>query len=109
MKLLDVLLRNGNTVDKERAERIEKGVRKHYQRKIQDIKEKRSDLMDKVAASLDLKGEDANSMVNPKNFDAQMFVAIDLEDTLNLKQFDLDIATAEKRYLELFEEEVPEI
>lgn len=109
MKLLDMLLRNAAAVDEDRAKRIERSVKKTYQRKIQDIKEKRSDLIDKIEASTDIKGEETTSMVNPKNFDAVKFVDTDMEDSLNLIQYNADLAVLETRYEELFGEKVKDI
>ena len=104
-KFVDSLTRNNAKIKKDRAEAIGEDAQVVFKRVVEDleieIKKKRRDREN----MLDMSPENAMSLMVASDFDAALFVKKDLELGVAIRNLEIKLEIATKRYEELFVEE----
>jgi hypothetical protein len=97
------LKRNNKQIRDDRAVVIVEDARMLYKREIEDlatqIRRKEMDRNNMV----DLSGNDTTKIINPSDFDAVKFVAKDLEMGIDIRNLEIRLEIAKKRFATLFE------
>lgn len=101
-KFVASLVRNNSKIKKDRAESISEDAQVVFKRTVEDleieIKKKRRDREN----MLDMSPENALSLMVASDFNAQAFVSKDLELGVAIRNLEIKLEIASKRYDELF-------
>ena len=100
------LHRNLDQVKTDRADSIHEEIEIFFRREIEDLRLEIKSLKSDQDAQLDLSPDDANALVNSKNFDARQFIDREFEFLYKIKQKEITLELAESRYEHLFGKKV---
>jgi hypothetical protein len=98
----DSLKRNNKRIREDRATAISEDAEMIYKREIEDLEMKIKRLSREREGLLDLSPSDANSLVLASDFDAKSFVDKDLKIGVEIRNLEILLEIARKRYKYLF-------
>lgn len=101
-KFIDSLRRNNKQIRDDRALSISEDTELLFKREIEDLRVEVKKTMRDRENMLDLGGDSTTKIINPSDFDSKLFVIKDLELGLKLRNLEIKLEIAEKRYNELF-------
>lgn len=99
---MDSLTRNNKQIRKDRAESIAEDAEVIYKRTIEDLRLKIKRMKRDQENMLDLSPDHAQSLKLASDFDADEYVRKDLELGVNIRNAQISLEIAEKRYAYLF-------
>ncbi|WP_218599234.1 hypothetical protein [Polaribacter sp. NJDZ03] len=99
---LDSLKRNNEKIRDDRASAIAEDVQLMYKRETEDLALSLKRLKREQENMLDMSPTDANSLVLASDFDAKDYVAKDLEMSVKIRNLEIKLELAKKRYTHLF-------
>jgi len=100
---MESLLRNNKKIRDDRAIAIGEAAQMIYKREVEDTSLKIKQLKRERDAMLDLSPTTADSLVLASDFDAKKFVGKDIEIGIKIRELEIILEIAEKRYKLLFE------
>ncbi|UII28321.1 hypothetical protein LVD15_07800 [Fulvivirga maritima] len=100
------LKRNNDKILDDRAKSIVEDAQLMYKRKVEDLSLLLKRLKRDQDNMLDMSPTDANSLVLASDFDAQQYVDKDLEMAVKIRNLEIKLKVATKRYEYLFGEEL---
>jgi len=98
------LVRNNKQIKQDRALAIAEDAELIFKREVEDILTELKRTRRDRENMLDLAGNDTTKIISASDFDAKAFVAKDLELGLKIRNLEIKLEIAEKRYKELFKE-----
>ncbi len=101
-KFIDSLKRNNRKIKTDRAISITEDTQLLYKRAVEDLDIKIKKMKRDQKNSLDLSPSDSRSLTPAKDFDSDGFVEDDINLAIKIKQSELSLEVAKKRYEELF-------
>lgn len=99
---LDALKRNNEKIRDDRANAIAEDAQLMYKRETEDLALSLKRLIREQESMLDMSPTDANSLVLASDFDAKDYVAKDLEMSIKIRNLEIKLELAKKRYTHLF-------
>ena len=99
---LDSLKRNNDKIRDDRANAIAEDAQLMYKRETEDLALSLKRLKREQENMLDMSPTDANSLVLASDFDAKNYVAKDLEMAVKIRNLEIKLELAKKRYAYLF-------
>lgn len=96
------LLRNNKQIKEDRAIAIGESAEMIYKRTVEDIEVQIKQLRRGREAALDLSPTTADSLILANNFDSASFVSKDITAGIELRNLEIKLDIARKRYEELF-------
>ncbi|GAA4786511.1 hypothetical protein GCM10023231_13170 [Olivibacter ginsenosidimutans] len=103
---IDSLKRNNAKIRDDRANAIVEDAQLMYKREVEDLALSLKKLKREQENMLDLSPADANSLVLASDFDAKDYVVKDLEMAVKIRNLEIKLDLATKRYAYLFGEEL---
>ena len=103
-KFMSTLMRDNKTIRDDRAIEIFEKAELIYSRKIQDLEIERKQLVRDRDGMLDLSPTTADSLTLASDFSANDFTIKDIELGMKIRNLDITLEVAQKRYDELFTE-----
>ncbi|MCF8715680.1 hypothetical protein JM658_12665 [Joostella atrarenae] len=103
---LDSLKRNNEKIRDDRARAIVEDAQLLYKREAEDLSLLLKRLKREQENMLDMSPTDANSLVLATDFDAKNYVSKDLEMTVKIRNLEIKLELAIKRYTYLFGEKL---
>lgn len=100
------LMRNNKKIRQDRAIAIGEDAQMIYKREVEDCELKIKKLKREREAMLDLSPTTADSLVLASDFDAKAFVNKDIEIGIQMRNLEITLEIATKRYAHLFEENI---
>lgn len=97
------LVRNNKKIREDRAIAIAEAAQMLYKREVEDTELKIKQLKRERESMLDLSPTDAQSLVLATDFDAKKFVEKDIEIGVKIRNLEIVLEIAQKRYSHLFE------
>ena len=97
------LVRNNKKIREDRAIAIAEAAQMLYKREVEDTQLKIKQLKREREAMLDLSPTTADSLVLASDFDAKKFVEKDIQLGISIRNLEITLEIAEKRYSHLFE------
>lgn len=97
-----LLTRNNKQLREDRAYVIIKDAEKNYRRKIEDLKDALDRLKTDRDNYLDINPGNTQTIINPTDFKSEEFIANDLKLGVDIRNTEIMLEIAEKRYSELF-------
>jgi hypothetical protein len=101
-KFASSLLRNSSKIKEDRAITIFRNAERFYKRKVEDLEARIQDLETERDSQLDMSPTDINSLVLASDFNAEKFYDTDMKLTLEIREANIKLEEARKRYNELF-------
>ena len=101
----ETLQRNNKQIKRDRAAQIIEDAGLLYKRQIEDLEQEIKRLRRDRNAMLDLSPTNATSLILASDFDAKEFVDKDLEIGVKIRNLEIKLEIAKKRYHYLFEGE----
>ena len=98
------LVRNNKKIREDRAIAIAEAAQMLYKREVEDTELKIKQLKREREQMLDLSPTTAESLVLASDFDAKDFVKKDIELGVKIRNLEITLEIASKRYTHLFEE-----
>ena len=98
------LYRNNAKIRKDRADAIIEDAELIYKREIEDLDVEMKRLLREQENMLDLSPTDAMSLTLASDFDSKSYVSKDLEIGVKVRNLEIKLEIARKRYAYLFEE-----
>lgn len=102
-KFFDTLTRTNSKIKKDRAISIAEVAQLKYKRKIEDLEQDQKDLRRDRINALDMSPKDTTSLILASDFNADNFVAKDIEIGLKLRNLEIQLEVARASYKNLFE------
>mgnify|MGYP003553588252 CR=1 FL=1 len=99
------LVRNNKKIREDRAIAIAESAEMMFKRKVEDTQLKLKQMKRDRDAMLDLSPTDANSLVLASDFKADEFVEKDIKLGIDIRNLEIMLEVAEKRYAHLFKGE----
>lgn len=99
---IDSLQRNNKDIKRDRAEAIAEDAQLVYKREIEDLEISIKRMKREQDNMLDLSPTDARSLVLASDFESKEFVAKDLELGVKIRNTEIKLEIARKRYAHLF-------
>lgn len=99
---LDSLKRNNKQIREDRAQAIGEDAQIVYKRRIEDMQMKLKRLKRDRENMLDMSGDNALSLKVATDFDADVFTQTDLRIGVEIRELEIQLEIAEKRYDYLF-------
>lgn len=99
---LESLKRNNEKIRDDRASAIAEDAQLMYKRETEDLALSLKRLIREQENMLDMSPTDANSLVLASDFDAKDYVAKDLEMSVKIRNLEIKLDLAKKRYTHLF-------
>ena len=99
---LESLKRNNDKIRDDRANAIAEDAQLMYKRETEDLALALKRLKREQENMLDMSPTDANSLVLASDFDAKDYVAKDLEMSVKIRNLEIKLELAKKRYAHLF-------
>lgn len=99
---IESLKRNNDKIREDRALAIVEDAQILYRREVEDLSLKLNRLKREQDNMLDLSPTHADSLVLASDFDAKQYVAKDLEIAVKVRNLEIKLQLAEKRYEHLF-------
>ena len=96
------LRRNNKQIREDRALSIAEDARMLFKREVEDIQTQIKRLKRDRENMLDLGGTDTTKIISPSDFDPKAFVEKDLKLGVDIRQLEIKLEIAQKRYDELF-------
>jgi hypothetical protein len=96
------LKRNNREIRADRATNISEDTQMEYKREIEDIQVSIKKLNRELENMLDLSPNNTQSLVLASNFDSKSFVKKDIEIGLKIRNLEITLEIAKKRYNYLF-------
>jgi len=96
------LFRTNKNIRDDRARVIVAGAKTHYRRHLEDLELKRDEILMDMETALDLSPTDARSLKHASDFDATQFTQNDMKLAVKLRNLDVQISIAKKRFAYLF-------
>lgn len=103
---VDSLTRNNKKIREDRAIAIAEDAQVMFKREVEDLELEIKKLKREREGLLDLSPTDAQSLVLASDFDAKDFTQKDIKLGLRIRDLEIKHEIADKRYNQLFEEEV---
>lgn len=103
-KFMKTLLRDNKTIRDDRAMEIFENAELIYGRKIEDLKIEKKKLIRDRDGMLDLSPVHADSLILASDFQAEDFTTKDIALGIRIRNVDITLKVAQKRYVELFGE-----
>ena len=100
------LYRNNAKIRKDRADAIIEDAQLIYKREIEDLEVEKKRLVRDQENMLDLSPTNAMNLTLASDFDSKEYVAKDLKIGVELRNLDIKIEVAKKRYSYLFSEDL---
>ncbi len=97
------LVRNNKKIREDRAIAIAESAQMKYKRKVEDLVQEIKDLKRDRDAALDMSPTSADSLILASDFNGDDFVKKDLEIGKNIRNLEILLDIAQKRYEYLFE------
>ena len=98
----DTLKRNNKQIREDRAEAIAELAETMYKRKIEDLTMEKKRLLRDRESLMDLSATDKNTLVVASDFKPEAFIDRDIEIGLKVRELDIRLEVASKRYDILF-------
>jgi len=99
---LESLVRNNRKIREDRARAIGEDTQLLYKRKIEDLQLSITRLKREQENMLDLSPTDAQSLVLASDFDSEVYTAKDIELGVKIRNEEIRLEIAQKRYKYLF-------
>lgn len=99
------LRRNNKQIRDDRAITIAKTAKMLFKRSVEDLEFQLDNLRTDRDNMLDLNGNSTTAIINPSDFKGVEFVQDDLKMGLEIRNLEIKLEIANKRYVELFEGE----
>ncbi|MBI6116777.1 hypothetical protein [Salegentibacter maritimus] len=106
---LDSLKRNNDKIRDDRANAIAEDAHLMYKRETEDLALSLKRLKREQENMLDMSPTDANSLVLASDFDAKNYVSKDLEMAVKIRNLEIKLELAKKRYAYLFGSKIEEL
>ena len=106
---LESLKRNNEKIRDDRANAIAEDAQLMYKRETEDLALSLKRLVREQENMLDMSPTDANSLVLASDFDAKDYVYKDLEISVKIRNLEIKLELAKKRYTHLFGGTINEI
>ena len=100
---VDSLVRNNKKIREDRAIAIAEAAQMLYKREVEDTELKIKQLKREREAMLDLSPTTADSLVLASDFDAKKFVEKDIQLGIKIRNLEITLEIAQKRFSYLFE------
>jgi hypothetical protein len=100
---VESLKRNNAKIREDRAIAITEEAEMKYKRKVEDLQMKLKQMKRERDNMLDLSPTNADSLVLATDFDGEQFVAKDLKLGVDIRNLEIQLDVAEKRYAILFQ------
>jgi hypothetical protein len=101
-RFVESLKRNNKKIREDRAIQISEGAQMKYKRKVEDLQQEIKDLKRAREAALDMSPETGDSLRLALNFDPDKFVQDDMALGIRIREKEIQLEIAERRYKELF-------
>lgn len=105
-KFLESLKRNNRKIREDRAQAIVEDTELLYKRKVEDLKLNITRMKREQENMLDLSPTDAQSLTLASEFESEVYVGKDLDLGLKIRNAEISLEIAKKRYEYLFGQEV---
>lgn len=99
---INSLKRNNREIRADRATNISEDTQMEYKREIEDIQVSIKKLSRELENMLDLSPNNTQSLILASNFDSKAFVKKDIEIGLKIRNLEITLEIAKKRYNYLF-------
>jgi hypothetical protein len=99
---LESLVRNNKKIREDRAQAIFEDAELIFKRKVEDLRVKINRMKRERDNMLDLSPNNAMSLIVASDFDAEAYVKKDLELGITIRNTEIELEIAEKRYNYLF-------
>jgi hypothetical protein len=101
-KFVEILKRSNKQIKEDRAVAIAEDVQMIYKRRVEDLEISIKRMYRDLEAQLDLSPANALSLTPAKDFDAVQFVEYELDLGVKIRNFEIKLEIAKKRYNYLF-------
>lgn len=103
---LESLVRSNRKIREDRAQAIHEDAELIYKRKVEDLQVRVNRLKRERENLLDLSPTNAQSLVLATDFDAEEYVKKDIELGIDIRNTEIELEIARKRYAYLFGKEI---
>lgn len=100
-----MLTRSNKALREDRALKIAAAAEKAYRRKVEDLDEKLENLIIDRENLLDVNPGNTQTIINPSDFDQDAFIQKDIAMGVEIRNVEIKLEIAKKRYAELFSNE----
>lgn len=104
-KFGQLLMRSNTKLRQDRGLKIVKDTEKKYRRTIEDLQDNLENLEVDRDNMLDINPSNAQTIINPSDFESDLFVKKDIEIGLKVREVKIKLEVAKERYADLFEAE----
>lgn len=102
-KFFNTLTRTNSKIKRDRAISIAEVAQLKYKRRIEDLEQEQKDLRRDRVNMLDMSPKETTSLIPASDFNADQFVAKDIEIGLKLRNLEIQLEVARASYKNLFE------